>query len=207
MNLVFRIPGYKEEVVIHQVNTEIAKKIKQTQGFTSIYLFIYKCARNGWRHKTGAKLFRTELQIVLTYSHSWIIYRKQNTLRVYISLKLCGVVDMPEGQDVIQRDMDKLEKLAHRNLMRFNKTKPKVLQLGQGNAQYQYRLGDEQTESSPEEKDLGVLEDERLDITQQGALTAQKDSCVLGCIKSSVDSRLREGILPFCSALVRPHLE
>jgi len=41
--------------------------------------------------------------------------------------------------------------------VKFNKAKCEVLHLARGNAQDQYRLGDEGVESSPAEKDLGIL--------------------------------------------------
>jgi len=91
--------------------------------------------------------------------------------------------------------------------MKLSKAKCKVLHMGWGNPKHKYRLGGKCLESSPEEKDLGVLVDEKLNMTSQCALIAQKANRIPGCIKSSTASRSREVILPLCSTLVRPHLE
>ncbi|KAF4795622.1 hypothetical protein TURU_091612 [Turdus rufiventris] len=112
------------------------------------------------------------------------------------------VVDPTEGWDVTQRELDKLEKWVHRNIMKFAKTKCKVVHQSQDNCCYQCRLGDGQIRSSPVKKDLGVLVDERLDVTQQCVLEAHKCTWMvyLRYIQSST-------VTGFCSSLVRSHLE
>ncbi|CAM5131471.1 unnamed protein product [Natator depressus] len=118
--------------------------------------------------------------------------------------KLAGEVGTLEGRDSIHSDLEKLEDWAKRNLIRFNKDKCRVLHLGRKNPMPCYRLGTDWLSGNSVEKDLGITVDEKLDMI---ALVAKKVNGILGCISKSIASRLREVIIPFCSALVRPYLE
>ncbi|KAK4816365.1 hypothetical protein QYF61_015679 [Mycteria americana] len=93
------------------------------------------------------------------------------------------------------------------NGMKFSKSKCWILHPGWSNTGHKYKLGEEWLESSPTERDLGVLVDSRLHLSQQCALAAKRANCIWECIKHSITRWSQEVIIPLYSALVRPHLE
>ena len=85
--------------------------------------------------------------------------------------------------------------MAKVNSMSFNRAKSGPAFWSQ-QPQEPYRLGEEWLESCLMKRDLGVLMDNQLNMSQHCAQVAKKAHGILACIRNSVVSSTREVILP-----------
>ncbi|TRZ07214.1 hypothetical protein HGM15179_019894, partial [Zosterops borbonicus] len=81
--------------------------------------------------------------------------------------KLGGAIDSFKGREALQRDLDKLEGWAIANHMKINKGQYLVVHQGQDNPECMDKLGNEMLESNATERDLGVLVNDKLKMSQQ----------------------------------------
>jgi len=84
---------------------------------------------------------------------------------------------------VLQRDYDKVEGWVITNHVIFNESKCQILH--QDSPGYMYR----QVENSPIKRDLGVLADGKLNLSQQCALQSQRTNSTMGGIRPSAATR------------------
>ena len=91
--------------------------------------------------------------------------------------------------------------------MLFNVDKCKFLHIGNRNVRHQYALGDGNIQDSAEEKDLGVIIKDDLDVSSQVAESVKKANRILGMINRTYDDKSRSTMLKLYKSIVRPHLE
>ncbi|PKU31893.1 rna-directed dna polymerase from mobile element jockey-like [Limosa lapponica baueri] len=101
-----------------------------------------------------------------------------------------GAVHTLESRAAVQRDFDRMENRAVRNFMKFNKG----MHLGWNKLMQRCRLRVSCLGNGFLEKDLVILEDKKLNMSQQCGLVAKKANSVLGCISKTAASRSREVI-------------
>lgn len=108
---------------------------------------------------------------------------------------------MLDGRKALQMDLDKLVRWAKAKGMGPNKAKCWVLQSSQNNLIQCYRLGDECLERRLAEKELEVLVNSQLYMSQQYTQVAKKANSIVACIRNNTASRTEELIVLLYSAL------
>ncbi|PKU38849.1 rna-directed dna polymerase from mobile element jockey- hypothetical protein [Limosa lapponica baueri] len=101
-----------------------------------------------------------------------------------------GVLGLLEGRKALQRDLDRLDQWAKATGMWFNKAKCQVLHLGHTSPMQCYSLGEKWLESCPAEKDLGLLVNSQLNMSQHCAQVAKVACSILACNRNSVQQDL-----------------
>ena len=112
-----------------------------------------------------------------------------------------------EDRSDFQENLNNLQSWANTWKMKFNADKCKVLHLGNQNQQHEYRMCDTSLEAVREEKDLGVIVDEKLKFDTHTETQANKANKVLGLIRRTFDHLDEEMLVLLYRSLVRPHLE
>jgi ribonuclease P/MRP protein subunit RPP40 len=132
---------------------------------------------------------------------------KNTILKFADDTKLWGKVDSDEERNLMQKDIDTLEFWSKMNKMPFNVPKCKVLHLGKNNAQRNYTLMGISLSNTDEEKDLGVVFDNKFTPSINCKKVCKACQIVIGLIKRNIKNRSKEGMLILYKTLVRPLLD
>ena len=107
----------------------------------------------------------------------------------------------------IQKDLDKLFDCTNEWQMLFNVDKCKCIHYGHNNPQHTYSIGGNDVVNDSKEKDLGVIINDSLSVSDQVSKVVNTANSVLGLIYRAYEDKSKQNIIKFYKSLVRPHLE
>ena len=90
--------------------------------------------------------------------------------------------------------------------MLFNFGKWKCLHTGHGNLHVNLKMGDTDKGTTVKEKDLGVIINDDMKVSEQCAIAVSKGNQILGLIRINIAYYDKKLIIPLYKAIVRLHL-
>ena len=114
---------------------------------------------------------------------------------------------MENGNVTLQNDLNAVLEWANKWKMEFNVDKCKIMHLGHNNPKATYSMGGSNLQETEEERDLGVIIDNKLDFGSHIRSIVGKANKVLGMIKVSFSCLNIPMMYNLYTALVRPLLE
>jgi len=121
--------------------------------------------------------------------------------------KLGKAVGRVEDRISLQNDLDKLFNWSTEWQMKFNTDKCAVIHLGSKNTGAEYLLGNEKIKSSSNERDLGVIIDNKLNFSEHCDHIIKQANSTLGLIKRTIKYKSKDTIVRLYKGLVRPKLD
>ena len=115
--------------------------------------------------------------------------------------------DTTNGREALQKDLNSVIEWANKWKMEFNVDKCKVMHLGKSNPKNNYKMAAVNLEETVEERDLGVLIDNKLNFGKHIQTIVTRANRVLGMIRIAFACMNKEMFLNIYTALVRPLLE
>ena len=113
----------------------------------------------------------------------------------------------PHDIQMLQQDLCQLYKWSTDWQMLFNVQKCKSLHIGHSNVHHSYHMNNIPIESTSSEKDLGIIIQSDLKVSQQVAKAVKSANRALGIIRRNITDKSKFNIIRLYKSLVRPHLE
>ena len=107
----------------------------------------------------------------------------------------------------LQEDIDTIYSWSEVWQLGFNLDKCHMLPLGFNNKKHLYDINGDIVKTVVEEKDLGIIIDEKLNFHKHILTATKKANSILGCIRRAIKYKDREMIIPLYIAHVRSRLE